>query len=100
MKKHWSPAQVIHREQLFLAVPTVYRRNRPRPSGSDSALASPQRERLRSLVAAPLRSRASTPLAKAVPWILDGAPCSSITVDNGKEFARHARMSKERTSGA
>ena len=61
MKKHWSPEQVIHREQLFLSVPTVYRRNRPRTSGSDSALASPQRERLRSLVAVPLRSRASPP---------------------------------------
>jgi len=37
MKKHWSPEQVIHREQLSLSVPTVYRGNRPRPSGSDSA---------------------------------------------------------------
>lgn len=47
----------------------------------------------RYLVAALLRSRASNPLTEAVLRILDGAPCSSITVDNGKEFARHARMS-------
>jgi IS30 family transposase len=93
----WSPEQIVHREELPISVPTIYRAIRKGILSREIFQSYLRRKgkpytRKGTETRGKLPGKHADPLAEVVTKIVKGKPCETITFDNGKEFARHQEM--------
>ncbi|NKB24738.1 MAG: IS30 family transposase [Kiritimatiellae bacterium] len=103
LAKYWSPEQIEGRGKLEGDPPisrmTIYRYlYSPRGAGYRKYLRGPGKKKraTRYLIADLLPRCNAESVNRSVPQFADsGLPCKTVTVDNGMEFASHAKLQKK-----